>query len=529
MIIGSLPVTVEQKTGRGRQLFFKLPPGNLKFNKEICPDIHIKGPGGYVLLPPSIHPSGKQYTWVNSPWEKPFADLPEAWLQMAVKKDEPSKKGEKQPSQPFEIKNEIIPEGCRNDKLFKLASSLRAKGLQENEIMVTVSKVNSNRCMPPLPDSDIKTIVSSAGRYKPGELKTDSSKTLDMIPAFLSLDPKDCEAVEYLWQPYFPKRAVSIIQGISGAGKSVFMNALSCTISKGVFGDPFLGTIPAAKVLYFNSEDDYKSVFLPRLLAASFSRENFKAFDWFKSPIKFGSPVFEEILKRENPDLAVFDVLKDFMPEGKVTDKSGDVREVVNGLKLLAEKYNCSIVLVAHIGKNGKMEGVYRSMGSSDWGSAARSVVEITEDTAAEVCNVHHLKLNGGIKGLGIGYRRINSTLGTDSNGKEITAPKVEWCSPSKTREEVDAQFHGMVKDENAEDKTPMQEARQYLIDQLSDGPKPAKELLASVKYLGFGIATLKKAKAAFDVKSFKEGDVWMWRFPADMDFEDQINVKGTA
>jgi hypothetical protein len=63
---GLLPTTVEQQTGSGgRQLFFKWPEGREVKNsaRKIGPGLDVRGAGGYVILPPSGHPSGGIYSW----------------------------------------------------------------------------------------------------------------------------------------------------------------------------------------------------------------------------------------------------------------------------------------------------------------------------------------------------------------------------------------------------------------------------------------------------------------------------------
>jgi hypothetical protein len=45
---------------------------------KIAPGIDVRGTGGYIIAPPSIHPSGRAYIWsVDS--TKAFA-LPPQWL-----------------------------------------------------------------------------------------------------------------------------------------------------------------------------------------------------------------------------------------------------------------------------------------------------------------------------------------------------------------------------------------------------------------------------------------------------------------
>jgi hypothetical protein len=78
---GTLPPTVESITGDGRHLWWRWPAGAIIRNTQCrhdLPCLEWRGDGGYVLAPPSIHPSGRAYAWsVDSASE--FADAPQ-WL-----------------------------------------------------------------------------------------------------------------------------------------------------------------------------------------------------------------------------------------------------------------------------------------------------------------------------------------------------------------------------------------------------------------------------------------------------------------
>lgn len=79
---GRLPDTVRQHTGDGFHLFFALPNAGRVSSRNFVPHgIQVRGDGGYVVLAPSVHPSGKLYTWEASsrPGELPFAPAPE-WV-----------------------------------------------------------------------------------------------------------------------------------------------------------------------------------------------------------------------------------------------------------------------------------------------------------------------------------------------------------------------------------------------------------------------------------------------------------------
>ena len=79
---GALPETVESMTGGGgRHVYFSHPGGDVPNRTNIEPGIDLRGDGGCVVAPPSVHPSGKRYRWRKGrgPGDVKLAKLPE-WL-----------------------------------------------------------------------------------------------------------------------------------------------------------------------------------------------------------------------------------------------------------------------------------------------------------------------------------------------------------------------------------------------------------------------------------------------------------------
>ena len=77
-----LPRTWEAKTGSGgKHLYFRNPQNvNVKNSRsKLAPGIDVRGEGGYVILPPSVHATGQRYEWINAPDKVTLADAP-AWL-----------------------------------------------------------------------------------------------------------------------------------------------------------------------------------------------------------------------------------------------------------------------------------------------------------------------------------------------------------------------------------------------------------------------------------------------------------------
>jgi hypothetical protein len=51
------------RTGKGWQLFFQHPGITIPNRAGVIPGLDVRGDGGYVVAPPSIHPNGKVYRW----------------------------------------------------------------------------------------------------------------------------------------------------------------------------------------------------------------------------------------------------------------------------------------------------------------------------------------------------------------------------------------------------------------------------------------------------------------------------------
>ncbi len=61
----------------------------------------------------------------------------------------------------------LILEGARNAALTSMAGAMRRKGMGQGAIEAALLKENADRCLPPLPESEVQTIARSVSRYAP--------------------------------------------------------------------------------------------------------------------------------------------------------------------------------------------------------------------------------------------------------------------------------------------------------------------------------------------------------------------------
>jgi hypothetical protein len=154
--------TLRVKTARGRHFYFEYPIGATIHNSasKLAPGTDIRGEGGYVLVPPSIHPSGAVYLWIGNGGNEQIMPAP-AWLLERL--SAPVRRVSPTPADD----DEIIPEGQRNVVLAKLAGAMRRQGTTLEAIEAALLADNVGRCRPPLPEAEVLEIARSVSRYAP--------------------------------------------------------------------------------------------------------------------------------------------------------------------------------------------------------------------------------------------------------------------------------------------------------------------------------------------------------------------------
>lgn len=187
---GKLPETWTQQTGSGgRQLFYRTSqPLKNSANSELGVD--VRGDGGYVVLPPSMHPYGEPYEWLVSPDDCDIATADDnvfAFLDHVRRNGSTDSEGQQQK---FKLPD-TIKKGERDDVLFRYASHLRAIGRSDEEISNAVYGVNFKRCAQPLDSKDVDRIVRSACKYPRGLHDDSTHEELQaLIPKHDGATPK---------------------------------------------------------------------------------------------------------------------------------------------------------------------------------------------------------------------------------------------------------------------------------------------------------------------------------------------------
>jgi len=159
---GALPETLESATGGGgRHIFLTAPDGVTIRNSagKLGDGLDVRGNGGYVVIPPSIHETGRAYAWANNAKAAPAPK----WLieklanPVTVKANQHADAG-------------VLRHPHRQPTLLSLAGSMRRKGCGQEAIEAALLAENTRRCDPPLPEGKVRELARDiSSRYAPAE------------------------------------------------------------------------------------------------------------------------------------------------------------------------------------------------------------------------------------------------------------------------------------------------------------------------------------------------------------------------
>jgi hypothetical protein len=160
-----MPNTALQSTGGGGFQFFYRWAADLDevttTRAGILPSIDTRGAGGYVVAPPSVHPSGRRYEWVDGCGPGTRLAAPPAWL-IELLRQRPA--GARTPDEEWRrIAGEGAKKGARNTTLARLAGHLFAHStnidpIVARELLLAWSQA---RCTPPMDEDEARRTIKA--------------------------------------------------------------------------------------------------------------------------------------------------------------------------------------------------------------------------------------------------------------------------------------------------------------------------------------------------------------------------------
>ena len=381
---GPLPETPRGLTGGGGEHYlFALPRGlTLGNTVRFAPGLDTRGPGGQIVAPPSRHVSGTAYAWDAGahPEEVPVAEMPR-WLCQLIAQ------GDTHPSQPLGPVGDCIPDGRRDDTLFKHASRLRSFGYNEAEILGALLAMNQTRCQPPMDDAQVRAKVKQALGYQAGpfEQSTGATDALPVPQTLTELLAKDIpEPIQLL--KGLMHEGMLLFGGKSKRGKSWLMldMALSIATGRAALRNAEFACRAPAPVLYLALEDGEGRVKRrAQAIQANLTQvDTMHILYEFPPLVEGGMERLTQYIERYHYQLVIIDVLAKLEPAG--TRKDGgekgyhDVYGMFAPLQALRHKHPFCLAMLTHLRKQ-DAEDVFDTMHGSVAYQGAQDVLWVLE------------------------------------------------------------------------------------------------------------------------------------------------------
>lgn len=345
-----------------------------------------------------------------------------------------------------------------------------------------------------------------------------------------SINEFESRPIRWLWQGRVPMGKLTIVDGDPGMGKSVITNAdIAARVTTGKpmpDGSEGLG-VPRAVVLVV-AEDDIGDTVRPRLEAAGADldyvflvsvKRNSKG-NVVPMVIPDDLARLRETIEDVNAALVIIDPITAYLGERTNTHNDSSVRSALGPLKELAEETGAALVMIRHLNKSGEAKALYRGGGSIAFSGSARSglMVERVPDDPDGWCGLAQVKTNLARSVPTLLYRVVS--VQDKQPGFPYDVPVIEWGGESALNADQ------LFQKKDARKSAPArEEAKQFLIEVLRDGPVPVKEVESQADDAGHTWSTVKAASTDLGVVKSplraKDGRKpikgWEWTLPAGL------------
>lgn len=349
----SSPLTVV--TGRvegGRHLYFRHPGGSVGNGVKIAPGIDIRGDGGYVVVPPSIHASGRKYQWVKGEGETPvYSRMDTAWTRETRENNSGPR--------PAFVRNEkgwieealkSLAPGNRDLPITRIVGKLHREGWQPGDIKALLAP-NEEVQAHGLGELDriIRSISAKPrGQENAGELPSDS------FSGFMSNDTK----VEWLVPGIIGRESLGFVAGLQETGKTWITMDLAVEVARGGL---WLGKFPTnkAKVLFIDQERFHaetrrrlRAIMGAKAIGPAQLDGNLTV--WCGTSIRLDLDNSFNALQRRmetlRPELVIVDSFATF--HTKEENNRTDIQTVLERIKRLRQEFQCAFLFLDHEGKS---------------------------------------------------------------------------------------------------------------------------------------------------------------------------------
>lgn len=365
------------RTGNGKQLYYRHPGDTVCNAVKKYPGVDVRGDGGYVVAPPSIHPNGKSYAWTSMPLSDTSL-LPVFPSRLFSEPEGRRLKIGKPAGWVSEALANMAP-GNIDNTLFKVCSRLRSDGYTEEDARLLLQP-HAERAGATTGHLDAK-IRNVWTRYEAGPLHPIPERVED-IAEFLA----DLKEVDWICKPIIARKSFGFCAGLPETNKTWLLMdlAVECARIDGMW----LGLFPVtqARVLFVDQERfkgetqrRFKNILGAKGLSYADVKERLfiKCGTTVKLNIEPSYQAFRTELLEIRPDIVIVDSFATFHDSDE-NDRMV-VQAVMERIKSLRNEIGCTFMFIDHEGK-----AAYNDIENNRDVSAGRMVGSIGKLAAAE-------------------------------------------------------------------------------------------------------------------------------------------------
>lgn len=302
----------------------------------------------------------------------------------------------------------------------------------------------------------------------------------------------------WAWQHRIPVAGVTLMAGREGLGKTALAVHLMAAWTRGTLAGDMAGR--PRDVIYCGMEDDRSSVLVPRLIAAGADLTRVLFVDLPSgASFSIGEDTPSLAASMDGRDVAaiVIDPL-DAHLGGKIdSHKKSEVQATLAGLADLAQRRRCAVLGLAHLNKGDSTDVLTKVVGSVGFTTSVRSVLAVgehPEDPADRVCALRKANMTDAAAVAAVRFRVVATEI-AHPDGGTISTAAVEVIG-----EELGFDANAILSVTNAEERTAVADAVDWLRDLLSDGQMSSKEVKKYAKEADISERTLARARQDLEV-----------------------------
>lgn len=369
---GAVPEGLTNVTTKGYQLIYKWPEGAdiRPATNRPRPGIDVRGRDSYIVIPPSVHPSGTRYHYSD-----PILPIPPcpAWLLALILKQPRSATEERHcaPASGIAV-GEAIGRGGRTSRLVSLAGTMHKRGMAPDAIEVALLAENAAKCSPPLPPEKVKEIAKDIPARYPKDADVERGHQgggYALVPLGELMARPDAP-VNYLLNGRLVAGTVSAVVAKPKVGKSTLARNLALAVSR---GRPFLGSEALqGEVIYLALEER------PEEIKADFQAMGATG----SEPIQIHAanapedalPALVRLVRERKPRLVVIDPL---FRLARIRDEKAyaETYQALGPLIDIARDSGTHILLTHHAGKSMKADAIDAPLGSTALGGIVSALL----------------------------------------------------------------------------------------------------------------------------------------------------------